>query len=291
MTRTAQPRSRFWGRLLYRYVREARHARRLLRAGGTHARPVRELKGYRTSDTLFILGSGGSICELSDTFWAAIARHDSLGFNYWPIHDFVPTLYAIEEPRDPERAATFLEILRRREVAYRTVPVLVKQVRSFDASILPDGFRHLLHVGAALMLPAENVDELRRGLRQLRRTALLRLGFLASVVPFARSSVDYLVMSAYLLGYRRIVLCGVDLSDTRYFYEVDAERYEVQGLPVPETGQSGAVHKTIDPAHGSLTVDRVLMVMRDELLAPAGVELLVAHDRSALYPALPLYRP
>ena len=51
------------------------------------------LSSYKQSDTLFILGSGGSIATCSDKQWETIGKHDSIGFNFWLLHEFVPTYF------------------------------------------------------------------------------------------------------------------------------------------------------------------------------------------------------
>lgn len=67
-----------------------------LKQTGRFPSTPREITRLRTSEKLFILGSGLSINEIVD--WAHIAAHDSVGFNFWLIHDFVPDFYFIETP-------------------------------------------------------------------------------------------------------------------------------------------------------------------------------------------------
>ena len=55
-----------------------------------------DLRPLKTSDTVFILGSGWSINEITDARWSIIARHDSIAMNFWPFHPFVPRIYLFE---------------------------------------------------------------------------------------------------------------------------------------------------------------------------------------------------
>src|SRR4051812_5714569 len=55
-----------------------------------------DLARYRRSDTLFILGSGPSINRISAERWQAIAQHDTVGFNFWLCHSYLPTFYFYE---------------------------------------------------------------------------------------------------------------------------------------------------------------------------------------------------
>src|SRR5690625_2390488 len=62
-------------------------------------------------DTVFILGSGESINFLEAHKWKDISDNDSIGFNFWPIHEFIPTYFTFELPRDKDRRKIFFEIL------------------------------------------------------------------------------------------------------------------------------------------------------------------------------------
>ena len=64
-----------------------------------------DLAKYKRSDTLFILGTGPSINQISPERWRVIAQHNSLALNFWFYHSFVPTYYVVESssydgPRD-----------------------------------------------------------------------------------------------------------------------------------------------------------------------------------------------
>src|SRR5690554_6973020 len=39
---------------------------------------------HRKSDRVYILGSGSSVKGISN--WEEISKHDSIGFNFWPLH-------------------------------------------------------------------------------------------------------------------------------------------------------------------------------------------------------------
>ena len=54
---------------------------------------VSQLKKHKTSNTIYILGSGPSILNISKEEWAHIQNHDSIGFNHWYAHGYEPTFY------------------------------------------------------------------------------------------------------------------------------------------------------------------------------------------------------
>ena len=83
------------------------------------------------------------------------------------------------------------------------------------------------------------------------------------------------------MGYRRIVLAGVDLNDTRYFWDEDPD------LAWFGSGQTGQMHRTMDPAVAAVPVDRVVMAFRDLWLGPRGSSFTAAmpHRRCIPLPA------
>ena len=49
-----------------------------------------DLSQIKTSDTVFVLGSGWSINEITEQRWKVIGRHDTIALNFWLVHPFVP---------------------------------------------------------------------------------------------------------------------------------------------------------------------------------------------------------
>ena len=52
-----------------------------------------KFKQYKTSNRIYVLGSGRSILDISPEEWEEIKKHDSIGFNHWYVHEHVPTFY------------------------------------------------------------------------------------------------------------------------------------------------------------------------------------------------------
>lgn len=52
-----------------------------------------QLKQYKTSPKIYILGSGRSILNITKEEWDEIEQHDSIGFNHWYVHEHKPTFY------------------------------------------------------------------------------------------------------------------------------------------------------------------------------------------------------
>ena len=54
----------------------------------------------KENSTLFILGSGESVEEVTTEQWDFVRRSTSVGINSWGVHDFVPDAYSFEEVKD-----------------------------------------------------------------------------------------------------------------------------------------------------------------------------------------------
>ena len=97
---------------------------------------------------------------------------------------------------------------------------------------------------------------------------------------------------AYVLGWRRIVLVGVDLYDSRYFFLPADKTLGVD----PVTGRTTAVganqwrgNRSSQP-HNTVQIG-IVDVMKSwrSILAGDGVELYVYNPRSLLADVLPVY--
>ena len=91
-----------------------------------------DLRALKRSDTLFVLASGSSINQILPARWDGMAQHDTVGFNYWPIHSFVPTMYFLETIRlitASEMFPAFCRIAKQRAKDYKNVVKIVTEFR------------------------------------------------------------------------------------------------------------------------------------------------------------------
>lgn len=265
---------------------------------GEPYRPLSELdfSEYKTSDTLFLLGSGASINDLTDKQWQTIDAEDSLGFNFWIIHDYVPTYYAFEFPHDiHDFRKTFYGIFERRADDYQAVPIIMKDlwrtVDDIDMDRIPTSMRDNLYISRDMTIPW-NPDEKRSLAQSLRY--LDWLGYFdthnrISLNFKQRASLSCYVLFATMLGYDEIVLCGVDLNDSRYFFMEEKSYYESRGVPIPDIEHSDDHHDTYTTHDGSLPIDEILFMINDVVLKPRNIDLYIGSKESALYPEFPYY--
>lgn len=235
-----------------------------------------QLLATRRSDTVFIFGSGASLNELTPEEWRTFAEHDTFGFNWFIREDWVRCDYHLIRDiadRDPEGRTTeelreYFAILRANPHFADTIYLVQKGLRALSGNRaialrqLPDGSR--IFRFRALGGQREPSRDLRRGIAR------------------AHATLEDCVNFAYLIGWRRIVLVGVDLYDRRYFW-----------LPPDEArlGDAARGATAADP-HTQATSGQIEQLGEwTRLLRAEEVSLEVYNPRSLLTRVMPLYRP
>ena len=250
------------------------------------------LEHFKNSDTLFILGSGESIAGYTGRQFEEIQRHDSAGFNFWLLHPHVPTYYIAEFRSDSERSDLLWKNLSGRAQDYSEIPVIFKYSTTFwnERHLLPKALRQVF-VASHLSIPGMTKWSLRRWLSLLDSLKMFGCTLPAGLILFRQASLSWLLIFAMQLGYRKIVLCGVDLNTPRYFYEISPDFCHQRGLLIPPADFTTPIHPTNNPSHctGGLPIADVLHIMDDVLLKKRGIELFVGAESSALYPEFPVY--
>jgi len=266
--------------------RRARHARRRLRVPSL---AELDFSAVKRGDTLFVLGSGPSINAIAPARWQAIARHDSVGMNFWPWHDFVPTFYTcerIDAARNPGAHHAFVAMVQRRAEAYRSVPKILTELTPHSTAheeFIPP-WRERLYAAEPLALSARTEEEFAVALALLRRKGWFEPAARIGTLFKYASSVSAVVSLAVRLQYRSIVLCGLDLARQDYFFQ-DAARYPEAAALMP-AGPSEP-HYNVRDFPWFVRLEAVLRQMRRQLLEPEGIALFVESSTSRLWPEVP----
>lgn len=250
----------------------------------------------KDSSTLFVLGNGASVNTLRADDFLEIGQGVSVGVNGWPVHPFVPDFYAFEfwsHGTEPDRELEFLlELANRKrrsgtkprffflrpgsQSCLRTVPEIPVDVRTRSALF---GRGNFLSLG---------VRALRTDLYWL---LLLLRCFRAwwSVLPDNGSSVIRLLCAGVIAGFSRIVISGVDLNGSSYFW------YEEQFVASHGDFRARVERSAQDGLATNLTLDRpfasyeFIAVLADVAARFFGTEILIAGEGSSLTSALGHY--
>lgn len=257
------------------------------------------LHDYKTSDTLFILGTGSSINSISNSQWKLIREHDSIGLNLFLAHPFIPTFYHLE-----------------------FTPLLLKYFEKWK-SIKDFDFKKTSFINFSLHLDeGKNISDYvfskhtyfsvpRRPYTHQNKKAFIKIlnKYYAknaykenNVYLHHKGSLTVALSIGVLLGYKNIILHGVDLNNSNYFYEdqvkfpdiigQDARDYlEIRKKVLIREGKWSDVHETnnkkITPI--SFTIPEFIQLYYENVLNELDVKLFIGNKSSALYPYLPYY--
>lgn len=271
---------------------------KLERAGSGRRLTELSIGQHRRSDTVFVFGTGASLNNYPAEYWEVIRKHDSIGMNFFMLHEHVPTFHVMEDVGGIRTQILTERYLRRGD--YAATPLILKtQLTNLSAdrvssrlenmAQLPDEIRARAYLSLDLLAAGKTISGMEAAYRLTSRLGLWKPKDKFLMLTKRRGSVSYVINLAARAGYRRIVLCGVDLNHTEFFYDSRRTELEARGLPVPENDENGRVHSTNDPTNHPITIHSVLLAIKEHVLDPAGIELSVGSVTSALYPDLPCF--
>lgn len=259
------------------------------------------LDDYKSSDTIFILGSGASINKISDEGWKHIAEHDSFGLNKWPLHDFVPTYYMFELPPGPENQEYrdwYWELLTHKNDSYSEIPVILKDISpdtyyDLESTPVPDWLSDDLILAPSIKIPMGK-EQLDSEFENIDRLGYFNTENDIRYLYQSNASIILLILLAVKLGYESIVLCGVDLNHSKYFFDGKQELYSERNTPYPDfltnrDRNPDDPHKTADETEKQVTVDELVYSINRTVLQPRGISLYTENKESKLYPEVPHY--
>jgi hypothetical protein len=244
----------------------------------------REAVASRKSDTVFVFGSGASLNSITAAEWQAFRAHDVFGFNAFYHQRWIPVDFHLlrvgiyGELKWHPFAQEVAGILADNPLYHSTTFVMQQE-------FLAQFCNQMLGYG---LLPRK-AKVLRFHTRRGDGPPSRRL---ADGVRHITGTLSDVVNVCYALGWKHIVLVGIDLYDSRYFY-----------LPQDKTPgldpQSGLLKPSEFNTYRGIRFDQthstarhgVVQLMQDwrAIFNRDGVQLSVYNPQSLLTEVLPVY--
>ena len=251
---------------------------------------LRSRIGKPHADTFFILGSGASVEDLDAENFREINSQVSVGINAWPLHYFVPDLYAFEPvPEDNSDHYRTMSLLARPDILAKKPRILFLKPRT------------QVEVNQFFQIPVQlrpqtylygRFQPFTRVLQNLSSDLDRLIGKLDvknfPVVPDSGASIVRMAALGILMGFKRIVFVGVDLNNTEYFWERNPAHLESAGIESFEHGQTNDIHETMERLKRPFIVTEMVQALVS-LGNPKGVELFVASKKSELASMMGVY--
>ncbi|GIO86587.1 hypothetical protein J25TS5_35190 [Paenibacillus faecis] len=249
-----------------------------------------ELRKYKKNDKLFVFGTGSSTNSFTEEQWNHISMHDSWGVNFWNVHCFTPTYYTTEFVyNDVEK----FDMLMHNVNARTDYPLMyIKDIAASN----PNYYPYLKNNFDSVPLTYDIRLHLFTEQSQEQMLLLIKLfdmeEFLANkgIHLGGVTSITTVIFHAMALGYKEIILCGVDLYNDIHFYE-DSRTHIYDNnarYPKREQWQKREKHGVMSEEY-ALRADKYIYLIDKLFLKEKGIILYTASTQSALYPTLELY--
>lgn len=223
-----------------------------------------ELNEKKISDTVFIFGSGSSINDIRKDEWNQINRFNTISYRLFSYQNFIRADFHVTGEVD--EIEEYSRLLRENPFYKNSYFIVQKGWNAYNGNNLiglkkmnkgSKVFRYKRINRGKLVLPSESIEN---GLVH---------GF---------NSVTGVINFAYLMGWKKIVLAGVDMNNHDYFYmpEGETRSYEKPGVTrnSPYTNSNSTL-KMID--------------LWNNYFKKKNVQLFVLNPKSLLAEVLPVY--
>lgn len=250
----------------------------------------------KKSSTCFILGSGSSINDLTEENLETIKRGFSIGINAWVSHGFTPDAYSFEADgldEDPsQEIQTMTKALAEKAREKPDLALLLLRPKRADLQKrmveIPPSLRQSSFMCGRYNLTTRRHQNLEKDLDKILSREKKRPLRVPVVVENGATVARLLTLSA-LAGFTKVVLVGVDLNSSGYFWQ------ETNATPLSAQWIENYPRKNLD-RHDTLETDKRPFSNLDFLttLAPLlqkhfEVETFIGSHKSSLASRLPVY--
>ena len=256
----------------------------------------------RNSDTLFILGSGPSVNELTTDEWNQINSSDSWGFNFWLCHKHIPNCYFLQSPISSINDKKHLlnldilmtKMLMDKKQEYEKVNFFVRGdgVNKFEfhnhkigKSLL--GNRFMYHFIPELGISSSSKISPETLINELDRFNFFQPSKNINLIPKFGSTIGELIPLALVSGYKKIILCGIDMNDGRHFYDSESYYKKYKYLEVlSKISNSKETHEHMDNSLREYTLKDIIIELNKFANKKFGAKISVSSKTSSLYPEI-----
>jgi hypothetical protein len=230
----------------------------------------------KSRESLFLLGGGSSINELTGGHFDHIRSRASIGFNVWAIHPFIPDVYSFETGKDQNRPGEDTQF-------QPTLPATSRNLVQ-----VPESLRNNQFMYGRANLPTRDASNLLQDVHRVLRAYKLGRNPNNVFLDNGATVVRMLVFGA-LQGFRNIVLIGIDLDDRPYFWLAPDYPFRSEEIARVFPRRSGLPHDTLETLNRPFPVDRLVLALSHVLKKSFGITVYVGNSRSTLAPSIPVY--
>lgn len=252
-----------------------------------------DFRSRKKSDTFFILGSGPSINDLTHEDFSIIQRNDSIGFNFWLVHKFTPTFFCLQHTQYGE--GTLYKLLKEKHADYKATPIIVRgSLLTTDPSFCEEmHLKYLLKNDVFFLneypIHSKFSGDIDKLIEYLENLGFFDFSNISKFTPKFRGTLGLLISLAYQMGYKNIILCGIDMKDSSHFYDSDTYTEIRKKYDLPRPGASNILTMQ-DQKYSMNTVKDYIVTLADFMNKKADVKVYVASEKSVLSESIPVWK-
>lgn len=249
-----------------------------------------DIKKKLTSKTIFIFGAGSSICSLNNRELKKISNFHTMGCNYFAIQDFIRLDFQVfrEMGRssksedqgkltyDFNMIAKLSKILKKNKKLKNTIFFIQSGFDAWATNIFL-GLR-FLKKSTKIFLFSNT-----RNFRSIKTSHNLN-----DPIYHGSSTITDCIHLAYLLGFNKIILCGVDLNNRLYFWNKKKLKfYDLNGV----TSDGGEYSGDNNQSESHRSKDGLVRDLKkwNKDLKKQNIKLYTLSTKSALSEFLPTF--
>jgi len=244
----------------------------------------------KKSETLVILGSGESINKISEEEYNKLKLCDTFAMNFWCYHSFVPDFYCFEgfygsidsfnlwkSRVNSEQYSNTIFMGNARGV-YKTLGNLAESFLTFPENVQ----RTLIYYKCNPIFVSQRQQFGDKHIKRFKSSK-------SPTGPFQtfKGSLSIAIQFGYIMGYKRLVLYGVDLNNSGYFWK----NWNIVSHIKTNAGKVDKdLHDTAKETKFSKGIQSYIYFISENIFKPKGILLQVANKNSLLYPTIPYGR-
>jgi hypothetical protein len=254
----------------------------LIRKFGGKSVTINDLVKVKKSDRVFILGCGDSINKMNSSKFDHIRMHNSISIGPWIYHSFIPDICTLElsnrfDVEFSEQERFLLKKLESCSSSYSSTIFLLKSRIPHDP-ITNEIYKTITTRYNFNWVDTRIIFSETKFNLTLTICMLYFLRCFDSTTRFIQyqGSLIWSILIAYKMGFKEIILCGIDLKGN-YFFD--------QGQKLTEKE-----HPSLIKSKSSLNLIESVLTFEKYLLRKRGVKLLINGENLAFIGKLPEYQ-
>jgi len=243
----------------------------------------KDLSKLKSNDTVVLMGSGSSINDLTAEQWKKIINYD-----FWAMNNYV---YMPLKPPGCD---------------FRVIPKFYHiELKSYDREIVREHFdkKWKYYKDTNFIMSSNRFKFVREGIGHHDESRIFTYGYeergkkekkLGGIMdanynvssPILTKSYDasltVLIDMLYKLDYKKVILVGIDMRDSRYFWTDHPEFGPVHH----QFNKQHEVGKTADQPHNTYHIKDFIIDFNNRYFVPNNKEIVLISTKTLLYPSL-----